>query len=216
MVVDDPTTMGDVVFFAFELTFGTGFMTENSTAYLHEIPGSSKASGSSRSINAARCDAAAITLVFRSAEWRIIPSSKCSFFFWGNGFPQWSIWTRIPAQQFSGGWSCWSLWVFLDPSDGSVCDLFQAFVDGILVVVNRAFRCTKSTPYRFSRCRALCFLEDQRVAANRSANFTPQGWMNIPFDHPENTRKQLWLKYHRKCLRNHSGMEKHLENRRND
>ena len=88
MVVDDPTTMGDVVFFAFEFTFGTGFMTENSTAYLHEIPGSSKASGSSRSINAARCDAAAITLVFRSAEWRIIPSSKCSFFFWGNGFPQ--------------------------------------------------------------------------------------------------------------------------------
>ena len=84
MVVDDPTTMGDVVFFAFELTFGTGFMTENSTAYLHEIPGSSKASGSSRSINAARCDAAAITLVFRSAEWRIIPTSKCFFFFSGG------------------------------------------------------------------------------------------------------------------------------------
>ena len=87
MVVDDPTTMGDVVFFAFELTFGTGFMTENSTAYLHEIPGSSKASGSSRSINAARCDAAAITLVFRSAEWRIIPTSKCFFFSGGMVSP---------------------------------------------------------------------------------------------------------------------------------
>lgn len=141
------------------MTFGTGFMTGNSTAHLHEIPGSSKASGSSRSINAARCEAAAIIFCCSEALSGGSSQRANALFFLGEWFPQWSIWTRVPAQQFSGGWSCWSLWLFLDPSDGSVWDLFQAFVDGILVVVNRAFRCTKSTPYRFSRCRALCFLE---------------------------------------------------------
>jgi hypothetical protein len=64
-----------------------------------------------------------------------------------------------------------------------------------------------------------CFLEKIKGSLRIEVPTSPpkDWWMNIPFDHPKNAkRKQQWLKYHRKCLRNHGGMEKHLENCRND